>query len=448
MTRMLFYGETPANETGAARVNRHLLDVCVELGIKVEVLATSHFFGEDYDHARYPYQISTFECDPAEEATHQAAGREIDARAGSFDWLFISGDMHVPQILKEQVARYPSVVLGAIDGRVPLAALVDSFTLAKVPAVYSRWAYNQVLQVLPDLAGRLKCIQLGCEPDVFYPLPDAERTAYRQKAFGIDEETFLVVWANRNQARKDPARAMAAFALFHERVPNSKLFMLCKQEDMAGNIRGQAMLMGLDLTSIVFTQPTVYRQLDDGRVEISGYNEINGYPRDVLNRLYNAADVAISTSRGEGWGLTTSEFMAAGVPFVGPGNTTFYEMLGGGPCDSSPWWEGKRGLLVKSGGPELWDIFYGRDDNPRPLVSVEGLAHALYQVYLCRNGAALRARRALTWARRHTWGNFRDEWTRVLRPLVEGQEQNETQHLALAGAGSAGLHRLPGVEEV
>lgn len=421
--KILFYGETPVNETGAARVNRYLLDTIVAAGIEVEVLGGSHFFEDAYDHERFPYQITAIQRE-GEQETHEAAGQEIDRRAGSFDWLFISGDMHVPQILKEQVARYPSIVLGAIDGNVPFPQLVDSFELARVPAVYSRHAYNQVVKAIPDLAGKLRCIRLGCEPDVFYPLGEEERRAYRAKAFGIDDSTFLVIWANRNQQRKDPARALYAFHLFHQRVPNSRLYMHTKREDVGGNLVAQAQLLGMSREGLIFTPDE--------------YNEIAGFSREKQNLLFNAADVAISTSRGEGWGLTTSELMAAGVPFIGPANTTFFEMMGRRPEEGSrrQWWFGSRGLLVRCGGHDLWDIFYGRDDSPRPLVSCEAMAEALYHVYEYRDGARSRAKAARKWTEFHTWFEFTDQWKTILQEVREHEDQPVTCDLAdFAGGG-------------
>ncbi len=432
MTKLLFYGESPLNETGAARVDRHLLDAIVECGIDVEVLATSHFFEDRYDHTRYPYPITGI-SEPTEEETHKAAAKAIDARAGSFDWLFVSGDMHVPQLLKEQVMKFPSIVLGAIDGTVPFAEQIDSFTYARVPAVYSKFAYAQVVQALPELVDDLHCIPLGCEPDVFYPLPEEERRAYRLKAFGIDDDnTFLVIWANRNQFRKDPGRALKAFHLFHQRVPNSKLYMHTKVEDMGGNLIAQAKFLGLSRGEVIFPAQAQYEDIGNGQVKVSGYSEIFGFTREKQNLLYNAADVAISTSRGEGWGLTTTELMAAGVPFIGPANTTFFELVGAtGAANFTP---GTRGYLVKSGGDDLWDIFYGRDDSPRPMVSCDALADCLYYVFTHREEAAVKVDHARQWTKKHTWHEFKQAWKEVLTHEVKSMASHP-----VSGPGSAGI---------
>lgn len=392
--KILFYGESPVPETGAARVDRHILDVIVSLGIEVEVLGTSHFWEDDYDHARYPYKITHINGMNTLE-THQAAGKAIDERDGTFDLLFISADMHVPNILMEHVKKYPSIVLGAIDGEVKHRDQVISLESATVPVVYSKFSHSQVLKHL-DIASKFRCITLGCEPDTFYPLSYVERRAYRLKAFGIDnDDRFLVMWANRNQMRKDPARAMQAFHLFHQRVPNSLLYMHARMQDVGGNLASQALLLGLQVSGrnpeVIFSPPE--------------YTEIAGFDREKLNKMYNAADCGISTAQGEGWGLTTSEFMSAGRPFIGPRNTTFFELLGENE---------ERGYLARSGGPNLWSIYYGNDDAPRPLASATDMADKLYYVWSHREEAAGKARAAREWAEQHTWEQFKDEWKALL----------------------------------
>src|SRR5690349_12165381 len=100
------------------------------MGIGVEVLATSHFFEDDYDRTKYPYRIHHVKGATQLE-THQNAGKMIEEREGTFDVLFISGDMHVPNILIDCVRKYPSIVLAAIDGEVRHHSQVCSLEAAR-----------------------------------------------------------------------------------------------------------------------------------------------------------------------------------------------------------------------------------------------------------------------------------------------------------------------------
>ncbi len=401
--KALFYGESPCLQTGAARVDCHLLDTLIEEGWEVEVLATSHFFEDEYDHDRYPYQITHVKAEGHQFNTHKQAAKMIEERRGTFDVLFISGDMHVPNLLIDQVRRYPSIVLAAIDGEVRHVSQVHSLEAARWPVVYSHFAYKEVLGYLPNIWDKFEVIRLGCEPDMFFPLPEEEVQAYRKTAFNLDDDTFLVMICNRNQVRKDIARSMKAFHLFHREVPNSRLYLNCRQQDHGGSVVNQAFLSGLKTTGpqteVIFTPPD--------------FTEVAGFPRDVLNKMYNSADVGISTAQGEGWGLTTTEFMASSTPFIGPANTTFFEILGG--TKSGP---AERGYLAECGGPDLWTIYYGVDDAPRPITSVRDMADWLLHVYLHREEAQEKAQAAREWTQAHTWEQMKDEW-RVLLAQVK-----------------------------
>jgi glycosyltransferase involved in cell wall biosynthesis len=47
---------------------------------------------------------------------------------------------------------------------------------------------------------------------------------------------------------------------------------------------------------------------------------------DVVNKIYNASDVYLTTTLGEGWGLGYSEAASCRVPIIAPYSTSFMEM--------------------------------------------------------------------------------------------------------------------------
>jgi glycosyltransferase involved in cell wall biosynthesis len=388
--KALFYGETPCIQTGASLVDKHLLDVMVALGWDLEVIAMSHMDEYEYDRVRFPYPITGV-------TSHEQAGKLIDEKKEGVDLIFISADMHVPNILYDHWKDIPkSVILGAIDCNVYHPKQIPAFSLCTIPAVYSQAAHAECLKVVPELQGKLLCTQLGCEPETFFPLSTEERREYRKRVFGIGDETFLAGNFNRNQRRKDLARSMKAFGLFHARMPASRLYMHAAMQDQGGDITTQAFFMGLDPWKL--DNPTVMFAPPDFSVPF-------GFDREKLNKLYNACDVIISTAQGEGWGLTTTEAMAAGTPFIGPDNTSFIEILGA-DCE--------RGYLVPSGGNNLWDIAYGQDDAPRPITNVTHLAETLYHVYKNPEQAQEKAWRARAWTLEHPWSLFKEQWKEVL----------------------------------
>jgi glycosyltransferase involved in cell wall biosynthesis len=64
------------------------------------------------------------------------------------------------------------------------------------------------------------------------------------------------------------------------------------------------------------------------------YADFNGglspFTNAELNEIYNSADVFISTTLGEGWGLTVTEAMQAKTPVICPMHTSFKEITDDG----------------------------------------------------------------------------------------------------------------------
>jgi glycosyltransferase involved in cell wall biosynthesis len=49
-----------------------------------------------------------------------------------------------------------------------------------------------------------------------------------------------------------------------------------------------------------------------------------------MNRIYNSLDAFLTTSTGEGWGLTITEAMACKVPVIAPNHTSIQEITNQG----------------------------------------------------------------------------------------------------------------------
>ncbi len=395
----LFYGETPVIETGAAHISQHLLKLMFELGWTVDVVGINHFGDVPYAEREYPCKF----YDAPEGQFYNVDNAKKVILEGVYDLLYLTGDInHVYDVLGEALEarekyHFPIVALVVIDidfdmPYLPMFSQVDHL------AVYSKFAHEIVERRVPELRGKVHCTTLGCEPESYYPLTQEQRRKVRKAAFHIEsDDTFLVTCVNRNQYRKDLMRGAYAFHLFHQKYPDSKMYIHAKMNDLGGDLPTMAHLLGMKLgepgeeNELIFTQPQ--------------YTVIKGFPREVLNQVYNAADVCISTSQGEGWGLTTSESFAAGTPFIGPKHTTFIELLGE---------HEERGYFAACGGPDLWMIHYGKGEEPRPITSCTDLARVLEHVYHNRDEAKEKAARARTWAQSHTWKVFVEQWREIL----------------------------------
>ena len=393
--KVLYYGETPIIQTGGGQVGKHLLEMLAEKGHDVRCVPINHPDTAKYNKEKYPY---IFYPSPSGQM-HNVENARRHILEDEYDLLFLTGDINIIDsvmdavIERRQSHSFRLAVYAAIDNFWFNRHYLRCLTLADYPVVFSAYARGIAVFYSNILAGRIYVIGHGCEPDVFYPLPEDERREVRKNAFGCGDDDFIVINVNRNQVRKDLGRSMYAFHKFHQKRPNSKLYLHAKRHDVGGHLPSQAALLGLTVLgsepSIIFTPPD--------------YEEVNGIPRHMLNRIYNAADVFFTTSTGEGWGLTTTEAMAAQVPIVAPANTTFVEILGS-----------ERGYLAESGGDDLWFIQYGESEAPRELVSVTDSVRQLEYVYTHRNEAKEKARKAREWTLLRTWKHIKHQWQVIL----------------------------------
>jgi len=131
--------------------------------------------------------------------------------------------------------------------------------------------------------------------------------------------------------------------------------------------------MGLDISKdVIFPQ---------------NFGPNQGYPVQVVNTLYNASDVVVSTTTGEGWGLSWIEAMATRTPVIMPDNTSMSEII-----------TEDKGYLVKSGSNDsLFSVLPHDNEILRPLVDVDDLVEKLLDVYTNRDEAIQKAENAYKW---------------------------------------------------
>jgi D-inositol-3-phosphate glycosyltransferase len=151
--------------------------------------------------------------------------------------------------------------------------------------------------------GRAAVIPHGIDLDLFRPVP--RETA--RKIAGLDREVFIVGNVNRNQPRKRLDLTIAYFAdwVEREKLPeNVKLYLHCAPKD--------AHLVDVAQVCDYFgIRSRVILPSKDFRWD-------RGIEEEKMSAVYSSLDVQVSTTLGEGWGLTTMEGMACGVPQIVP----------------------------------------------------------------------------------------------------------------------------------
>jgi glycosyltransferase involved in cell wall biosynthesis len=236
----------------------------------------------------------------------------------------------------------------------------------------------------------LAAVGHGFDSDSFHPLdtPGGDererRRAARRRLFpDLPEldDAFIVLNANRIAYRKRLDLTLEAFARFARGKTDARLCLHIarRSADQEQGLRAQIEAAGLG--ELVLISP-------EARDSV--------LPVERLNLLYNACDVGLTTSSGEGWGLGTFEHAATRAAQIVPDQGSFREN-----------WAGAA-MLVETGDSEF--IFYESTlmHAPRP----EAAAAALERLY---SDPARRAELAAA-ARRRTLDPDR-RWPAIARRL-------------------------------
>lgn len=154
----------------------------------------------------------------------------------------------------------------------------------------------------------------GVDGTVFKPLPAEKRATLRAglwKPAWVAPDDFLLLNVNTNTRRKDPARSLEILAGLRARGIPAKLIMhmpdLCVDEQV--RLSEIAPQLGLEHGKHWGHHDMLFR------------NRHALLSTPELNKIYNVADCLLSTSLGEGWGLSITEALAAGLPVAIPDHT-------------------------------------------------------------------------------------------------------------------------------
>lgn len=167
----------------------------------------------------------------------------------------------------------------------------------------------------------------GIDCTTFRPFGQAARAAARAE-LGIGAGTFAVGInaSNLDPYRKAFTEQILAFARFHAKHPDSLLFINAMMHQPGSTHLGYFILAcGLNDQVVRCTdQYTAFT---------------TGLPQQQLVAWYNAMDVVMNATRGEGFGLPAVEAQACGTPVILSDNTTGPELCGPGwLVDCEPFW--------------------------------------------------------------------------------------------------------------
>ncbi|MBA7491931.1 D-inositol-3-phosphate glycosyltransferase [subsurface metagenome] len=255
----------------------------------------------------------------------------------------------------------------------------------------------------------------GVPTNIYKPLEDK---AECRKRFFLDPEEFVVLYVGWNRARKMVHRMLRGYARFRELNPDVKSHFL-----LWTNIHAPSAPEPVGISDIGINLLPEIMNLGLGEAvmwpEWGEVQKIGGLPEwdptggwDMV-KLFNSADVLLSTTGGEGFGLTLVESQSCGVPVICTDYAAGPEQVGAG-------------LTVKASDY----VVMNTPGTKYALADIEGIANALTKIYNADREKL--ARRARKFSLRYDWKNvmeryfkpFLDEAEMELKPLItkEGVE--------------------------
>ncbi len=152
----------------------------------------------------------------------------------------------------------------------------------------------------------IKYVPPGLNSEMYFPIDknSEEMNKLRKNIFGDREVDFLMFFNSRNIRRKQIPDTMMAFRMFLDSLPKEKADKC-------------SFLLHTEVVSDHGTDLEAVRELLFGEKYPNAiYFSTNKVSTKELNLLYNLADVQILLTSNEGWGLTLTEAMLTGTPFI------------------------------------------------------------------------------------------------------------------------------------
>lgn len=240
------------------------------------------------------------------------------------DIIVIQNDpWNIPLYMKvlkkvETYANVPVVGIVAVDGENCLGDGLNGLALAIF------WTQFGLIEARKGgYHGPATVIPLGVDLDVYYPMDKYEARLHRGLPKVLDD-AFIVGNVNRNQPRKQLGLTIRYFAKWVHtgRMKDAYLYLhVAPTGDKGIGCQQLASHYGISTRLLLMEPPIWY-----------------GLPDSEMRDTYNAFDVQVSTTLGEGFGLTTFEGMACGVPQIVPAWSALGELLPGAakliPCSA------------------------------------------------------------------------------------------------------------------
>lgn len=311
-----------------SEIKRHYKD-----DINLHILAVNHY-GENYTEEDGTIVFSAKINDVKQDDFGRYAFIKILQDSDEYDGIFIMQDLGVispimpiiQHIKEKKIAenrkQFKSIFYFPVDCNL-FASLTRNLEVFDLIVTYTEFARAEVLKFRPDLKGKVKVVYHGNNPKDFYEVDKDKALAFRKEFFGENADKFIIINANRNQPRKDLPTTIFAFIELKKTWDVKTfgkepfLYIHAHPKDPLGHDL-RALLMQTELVE------------DEDYMLLPKRLEGQMATTEELNLIYNACDLYVTTTLGEGWGLTITESMAVGLPIIAPNTTSITEISGNG----------------------------------------------------------------------------------------------------------------------
>ena len=393
--KLLWCGDIAA-KTGFARVTENVLPY---LAKKFNIVVLAHNWWGDPTPLQKKYKMypssNRFQTAPFGEDRI----REV-VQIEKPDLVFTINDMW---IINEQYRRiqdfhkdkkFKFVGYAPMDSYGWIGCLADTANDWDGVISYTQFGAYEFIQ--GGITKPIAVVPHGVTPGQFFPIDKKEA----RKELNIKDDIFVVFNGNRNQFRKRIDITIAAFAKFAKDKPDTQLYLHMGKKDQ-----------GWDIMHL-FNREMKRNNLDpNNRIILTA--DVDGPPSvelEMLNTIYNAADVGVNTCKGEGWGLVSFEQAACKVAQVVPGHTSCKEIFEG------------YGQLIRCDHIDT-DTNFGRE---MPCPSTEHLTEILNDLY--NNPKKLEATAELCYERalekQFTWEVIGAQFAGIFDDAIKGVDHS------------------------
>ncbi|MDP2431212.1 MAG: glycosyltransferase [Pseudomonadota bacterium] len=393
--RLVLVSESPNGPTGFGQVVRNLARA-FHAWFEV-ILLVPHLWPGDLEE---PYRIH-----PVDDR------RDLLELLGHMDFelLLMIKDVYgnaavgeAARQLREQGKRFRSIVYTPVEGELCHRHLEGMRGFEHL-VLFNDYSLEQVRRHDPALAARAALIPHGCDTRTYFPLAAPRRAELRRALLPrhvAEEGRYVLLNINRNYQRKDLPRSLLILKEVLRREPRVYLHLHTNPGEGDYELIEIARVLGLSARDLGFSQQQFGRNSEPHAVDAASNAD--------MARLYNCADLLITTSHGEGHGFSTTEAMACGIPVLAPDNTSFSGLLGDG-----------RGFLVPCREEvDAWVYHAYAEPLPRAPVSVTAMADSIVALARGELDPAPRVAAALDYVRGLTWGPIRAQWRALFERIL------------------------------